>query len=165
MVRLADGDRSAFQPVFSRAHPVLRQFADRMLAGAPEAEDAAQQALLKVFSRAANFDPGRDALSWMFALTAFECRTLRKRRERQAEEHRLPEVLSEGNPESALSELQLLSLAREVLGELRPADAEALRAAWESAPRPALSGAAFRKRVQRAVERLRVAWRFKHGAE
>ena len=61
--RLADGDRAAFDPVFARLWPVLRDLAQRHLPAA-DAEDAAQRALLRLFERASEFDPGRDALAW-----------------------------------------------------------------------------------------------------
>jgi hypothetical protein len=77
MVRLADGDRGAFGPLYDTLWPVLLGFARRALAGSPDAEDAAQTALMKVFSRACDFDPSRDALSWVLGIAAFECRTLR----------------------------------------------------------------------------------------
>src|SRR5690606_17511304 len=40
--RLADGDRSACDPTFELSWPLVSRFAERALAGAPEAEDAAQ---------------------------------------------------------------------------------------------------------------------------
>ena len=53
MCALADGDRSAFDPVFAALWPVLRRFAERALLDPSAGEDAAQSALVKVFSRAA----------------------------------------------------------------------------------------------------------------
>jgi RNA polymerase sigma-70 factor (ECF subfamily) len=61
--RLADGDRAAFRPVFELAWPRVRDVAARMMANAADAEDAAQSALLKLFERAGEFDPARDALA------------------------------------------------------------------------------------------------------
>src|SRR5258706_369094 len=54
--RLADGDRSAFHPVFEYLWPLLRRFAARHL-GPGEADDVAQETLLRVFRRAAALDP------------------------------------------------------------------------------------------------------------
>jgi DNA-directed RNA polymerase specialized sigma24 family protein len=165
MCRLADGDRSAFHPVFSLAHPLLVRFAARMLHGAPEAEDAAQQALLKVFSRAPQFDPTADALTWMLTLTAWECRTARQTRTRRGEHGGVPEGAAPETPESVLAATELLEAARDLVGTLSREDAETLAAAWQGAPRPPIPAATFRKRLQRTVERLRLAWRLKHGAD
>ena len=46
LVRLADGDRSAFDPLYRGTRPLLDSFARRLLPTKDEAEDAAQQALL-----------------------------------------------------------------------------------------------------------------------
>src|SRR6185503_749365 len=85
MARLADGDREAFHPVFVRLWPLLRAFVGRHPPVA-DAEDAAQEALVKVFARAAEFDPARDALSWAFAIAAYEVKTARRKRQRRREE-------------------------------------------------------------------------------
>ena len=85
MVRLADGDRSAFSTVYQALWPVLRAFVARQLP-MPESEDAAQEALLKIFVRASDFDPERDALTWALAIAAFEVRTARKRGLRRRED-------------------------------------------------------------------------------
>jgi len=60
MVRLADGDRSALHPTFEMLWPLLRRFTARHLPHA-EAEDAAQEALVKIFRQAGRFDPARSA--------------------------------------------------------------------------------------------------------
>jgi RNA polymerase sigma factor (sigma-70 family) len=165
MCRLADGDRSAFHPVFVQAYPALLGLARRILRSGTDAEDAAQAALIKVFSRAADFDGVRDALSWMFALTAYECRTLETARRRKKEQPGVPESSAEETPESAFARRELLSAAQELLGALSPEDSALLEAAWRGDPRPSVAGPTFRKRVQRAVGRLRLAWRMKHGAD
>src|SRR5438093_12134333 len=82
MERLADGDRAAFAPVFSLLWPRLRAFAVRF-AGPADGEDAAQAALLKVFSRASEYDRQRDALTWVLAIAFWECRSLRRKRSRE----------------------------------------------------------------------------------
>src|SRR5207249_4174514 len=51
-----------------------------------ECEDAAQEALLKIFRRAAEFEPSRPALAWALGIAAFEIRTARRRRQRRREE-------------------------------------------------------------------------------
>lgn len=163
MCRLVDGDRVAFTEVFALAWPVLRRFAARMLGEGPEADDATQQAMLKVFAQAVDFDPDRDALSWMLALTVFECRTLRRSRSRRRETAEVPEVASAFTPETELMETQLMACAREAVGELRPEDLEALEAARSGRAPEAVAPGTFRKRVQRAIARLRIALRLKHG--
>ena len=85
MVQFADGDRAAFQPLFDALWPVLLTFTSRTLERTADAEDAAQQAMLKVFSRIADFDRGRDGVSWALGIAGYEVMTLRKRRFRALE--------------------------------------------------------------------------------
>src|SRR5260221_6515610 len=77
MARLADGDGSAFHPAFAILWPALRSFAAARLPLA-DAEDAAQEALMKVFAQAARYD-GRDALTWALAIAGYEVLTARRR--------------------------------------------------------------------------------------
>lgn len=164
MERLADGDRTAFRPAFELLWPRLRAFAVRY-AGEPDGEDAAQHALLRVFSRAGDYDGERDPLAWALGIAAWECRTLRRRRGRRREDAgALEEQVDPGlGPEGTAIERDLLAAAEAVIGTLRPLDAATL-ATLAGGPRSA-SGATFRKRLQRAILRFRVAWRTRHGSE
>lgn len=167
MARLADGDRSAFGPVFAVLHPLVVRFCARLLPEGTDAEDAAQAALLKVFTRAADFDASRDALPWVLALAAYECRTWRKARQRRREEAPPDEQVLDAaeGPESRLAGAQLVSALRDVLGDLKPEDAATLAAAMGDTERPDVPPATFRKRLERAMTRLRAAWRTRHGLE
>lgn len=162
MTLLADGDRTAFHPVFDRLWPVMRRFAGRRLAS-PEAEDVAQQALLKIFERAGEFEPALDALSWALGVAAYEIRTARRKTERRREDGAvLDHVAAAGaTPEEHALDEDLRAAVAELIGTLRPADAEALAAVASGARPP---GATFRKRVERALARVRAAWRTKHGS-
>jgi RNA polymerase sigma-70 factor (ECF subfamily) len=155
MRRLAAGDRAAFHPVFETLWPLLRRFAARHLA-APEAEDAAQEALLKIFHRAAAFDPDRSALAWAFGIAAYEVRTARKRRtrRREAPEPAAARADPGRGPEEAAIVSDLEALLRDSLGTLRPEDAETLRL-YARGERAAIAAATFRKRVERALRRLK----------
>jgi RNA polymerase sigma factor (sigma-70 family) len=155
--RLAEGDRTAFRPAFDRLWPLLRALASRMTPD--DSEDAAQLAMVKVFARAADYDPERDAAVWALGIAAWECRTLRKKRSRRREEAPA-ELESHESPESLLIDEQLKQLALELLGTLRPIDSETLLA---MANDERDSTAAFRKRLSRALARFRTAWRTRHG--
>ncbi|MFP2933683.1 RNA polymerase sigma factor, partial [Pyxidicoccus sp. 3LG] len=140
MARLADGDRSAFAPAFGVLHPLVLRFCSRLLTDREDAEDAAQAALLKVFTRASDFDASRDALPWVLSLAAYECRTSRKTRQRRREASPPDEGLPDGTegPESRLVGAQLAVALRDVLEELRPEDAATLAAAMGETERPAV---------------------------
>jgi DNA-directed RNA polymerase specialized sigma24 family protein len=162
MSRLAEGDRSAFEPVFAALWPVLRRFASRALPIAGEADDAAQSSLVKIFARAAEFDSRRDALSWAIGIAAYECRTFRKARSRRREQPMtgVPEAVDWRTPEDAAVDQDLVAAATEVLGGLRVQDVETLLAAARGERDPS---AAFRKRLERAIARFRNGWRARHG--
>lgn len=162
MSRLANGDRSAFEPVFVALLPVLRGFASRALPIAAEADDAAQAALIKIFARAAEFDVRRDALSWAVGIAAYECRTLRKARSRRREQEMssIPESIDWRTPEDAAVDQDLIAAATELLGGLRLQDVETLLAAARGERDPS---ATFRKRLERAIVRFRNQWRARHG--
>ena len=168
MARLADGDRSAFELVYATVCPVLRRFAARAMPNAADAEDVAQNALMKVFSRASEFDPNRDALSWILAIVANECRTARRKSHRRKEDLQGIDSLEplsfadEATPEDRLIMHDLHAAAQDALGTLCADDVDTLRQVLAEA-RP--EGATFRKRVERAMRRLREAWRATHGTE
>ena len=166
MTALAAGDRSAFHTVFAGLWPVLLRFCRHGLRDLDLAQDAAQAALMKLFLHATEFRPEADVVAWALGFAAFECRTARNRGLRRREENdetRLLAIAGVGSsPEDASVEADLRSAAVEVLGSLRPGDAEAIQLAL-AGERPARSPA-FRKRLQRALERLRTAWRQTHGS-
>lgn len=165
VARLADGDRDAFHPVFVRLWPLLRGFVERHLP--PEdAEDAAQEALVKVFARAAEFDPKRDALSWALGIAAYEIKTARRRRQRRRETGGAVAGIEVVDPQAGPEEVAIARERDEALetafSALDPADVATLRA-YIGGALPDVKGPTFRKRVQRALGRLREAWRTSHG--
>jgi RNA polymerase sigma-70 factor (ECF subfamily) len=166
LCRLADGDRAAFRPVFDLAWPRVREVAARMLSDAADAEDAAQSALCKLFERASEFDPARDALAWIVGIVSYECLTLRKKRARRREHggEAVVAAVADGarGAEEALIARELETVALELLGALRPDDRQALRVALFGEGAREVAPATFRKRVERALVRLRAAWR-DHG--
>lgn len=163
LIRLADGDRTAFDPLFEVLWPFLRSFARRLLPDDADADDAAQEALLRVFARAQEFDCSRDAVPWVVAITANECRTLRNRRARRREDELGTAAASESGTTVDSDVRDLESAAVALMGTLSTEDFNTLRAAWFGDPRPDVAAATFRKRVQRATDRLRALWRTRHG--
>jgi RNA polymerase sigma-70 factor (ECF subfamily) len=76
----------------------------------------------------------------------------------------VPETPAPGpTVEESATRADLDRAARAVLVTLPPADVEAILAHVGEALRPALPAATFRKRVERALKRLRRAWSEKHG--
>lgn len=114
----------------------------------------------KILTRASEYDRTRPAAPWALGVAAWECRTLRARtrRRREVPDDDLPQLRAEALAEDELIRRELETAAVAVLQDLSPNDRAALVAAfWEEA-RSAASPAA-RKRRQRALERLRAAFR------
>src|SRR5713101_9596107 len=73
MARLADGDRSAFTPVFQLLWPPTLRLCQGLLKNDADAKDAAQQSMEKILSRASDYDAARPAQPWALAIAAWEC--------------------------------------------------------------------------------------------
>lgn len=164
MNRLADGDRGAFEFVFDHTWPLVHRLAIKMIGVETDAEDIAQQAFIKVFSRAPEFEKGRDALSWILGIAVFECRTLKQKYRRRKENFISEESFndfadSKLSAEDEFLQKNLESCVREIISELSLQDQETILASFGEIARPELSGTTYRKRLQRAMERLKEKWR------
>jgi RNA polymerase sigma-70 factor (ECF subfamily) len=163
MARLADGDRSAFTPVFRALWSPTLRLCMAMLKNDADAHDAAQQSMEKILSRASDYDSTRPALPWAMAIAAWECRTiLRKRiRRRELPEDSADEPMTQATEDDLVSR-NLMRVALEALGQLSASDKETIMATFwgESAT---VGGATFRKRRERALHRLREAFRKIYG--
>ncbi len=162
MARLADGDRSAFDPVFRRLWPAVHRMCSALTISAADADDAAQQAMEKILMRASDYEPGRPALPWALAIAGWECRTLGRQRTRRREVDGQPEHAAEDLPEEELTQRDLVQAALGAMNQLSAADRETLLATfWEQATD--VAGATLRKRRERALTRLREAFRRLYG--
>jgi RNA polymerase sigma factor (sigma-70 family) len=82
LVRFAKGDRLAARTLTLRLAPRCLSLARRMLADAAEAEDVAQEAMLRLWKIAAQWQPGKAQVStWLYRVTTNLCTDrLRRRR-------------------------------------------------------------------------------------
>ena len=158
LARLADGDRGAFGDVFSALLPIVRSFCRKTLVEA-DAEDATQLALEKVFARASSFDRERDALTWALSIAAWEVRTVCTRHRRARISDVDAEPIEGVTPEHAIIRRDLEHALSEALGTLSASDRETIAAILDETG----EGATFRKRKERALTRLRAAWRKLYG--
>lgn len=163
MARLADGDRSVFTEVFRRLWPPTLRLCVSLVKHKADGADAAQQAMVKIFERASDYDRERPALPWALAIAAWECRTLRRWRARRREASAdAPEQAQIVEAEHELVSRDLVRAALSSLGELSELDQETLLATfWEE--EGSASGATIRKRRERALERLRIKFRRLYG--
>jgi len=75
------GDREAFARLVEAYQAPVYNLAYRMLGKAADAEDAAQETFLRVYSRLRGYDPARKFSSWLLSIAAHYCiDRLRRRR-------------------------------------------------------------------------------------
>lgn len=160
IARLAEGDRSAFAPAFETLWPRVRALCLSLLKHPEDADDAAQQAMEKILTRASDYDRSRPAVPWALAIAAWECRTILRRAQRRGEvgTDELANVAGGPVAEEEFIRRELTAAAMDVLQGLSDADRATLVGAYWEAARDAASPA-LRKRRQRALDRLRAAFR------
>ncbi len=166
MVRLSDGDRTAFDVLLDELWPVVRSFAERGVGQGPDAEDVAQEVFFKICSRIAEFDRSRDAVSWAFGIASYEILTHRRRLARRREVYDDPALHRVADPgasqEEALLEREVASAFEQAALALTEEDRLALGLGCGTEPL-ALAAATLRKRKQRARDRFRDLWRRIHA--
>ena len=166
MTAAADGERAAVDPLFHALWPIAVGYATRFLGDAALAEDCAQESLVKLFGQLDRFERERDALTWALTHATWQCRTARRRRERRGEDsvHRAqPDIVVDER--ARLEERELVRAALATLASLPERDRDVIAAVLtdDDELRRALAPATFRKRLERALGRLRTSWRSRHG--
>lgn len=164
MADAADGDRTAIDPLFGELWPIAVAFATRFVGDRALAEDCAQDALVRLFGQLERYERGRDALTWALTLVTWQCRTARRRTQRRNEVPTADDHRSIDGAALAV-ERELVRSALTTLASLAPRDIEVIAAAIadDDELRRRLAPATFRKRLERAVARLRTSWRSRHG--
>jgi len=163
MTAAAEGDRAAIDPLFHALWPLVLGYATRLLGDAATGEDCAQDAMVRLFGQLDRYDRSRDALTWALTHTTWQCRTARRRVQRRGETDELPEGVVDGA--AITEERALVRTALATLASLAPRDRDIIAAAIDESDelRRSLAPATFRKRLERALARLRTSWRSRHG--
>lgn len=145
---------------------VVLAFARKTLREPADAEDVAQEALIKVASRIADYDRSRDGLTWVYAIATFEIRTHLRRLQRRREVASPAENAEPADPMAShidqLIDDEMSAVLTDALGELSDAD-RALLGLGEGRRDEAAAGATIRKRRQRALTKLRSVWSKLYG--
>jgi RNA polymerase sigma-70 factor (ECF subfamily) len=163
--RLADGDRSAFTPLFQRLWEPTLKLCTRLMGSDADGADAAQTAMVRVLERANEYDKARPALPWALGIASWECRTLQTKQTRQRTTP--AEAAPESDGGAAVEEQErrlLLEAAMTAMGTLSPSDQETLLATYWERVTPA-TGATLRQRRARALTRLKDAFRRLYGLD
>ncbi|MGZ5923850.1 MAG: RNA polymerase sigma factor [Rhizomicrobium sp.] len=81
VARVGRGDRSAAQLLMTRHLPKMLALARRMLSDPVEAEDAVQDAFMRLWTHAARWQPGRAKFeTWLYRVTLNKCYDRLRRR-------------------------------------------------------------------------------------
>ncbi len=166
MAAAADGDRAAIDPLFHALWPLVTGYATRFLGDAALAEDCAQDALVRLFGQLDRYDRERDALTWALTQTTWQCRTARRRVQRRGETAAAATAAGGFlDGVELVAERELIRAALATLATLAERDIEVLISSLtgDDELRGALAPATFRKRLERALSRLRTSWRSRHG--
>lgn len=157
MARLSSGDRSAFEPLYRALRSRARRLAV-MRAGEALADDVTQSALLRVFSRASEFTPGKPCLPWFYAIVVNEIRAAQRKNARLVPRDIGEDALvdGDGDAEGQMIERELARAVDLAVESLDADSANAIAAVLGRAPIPACAPATFRKRVSRAYAKLRL---------
>ncbi len=161
-------DRAAFAALFDHFAPRVKSYMQRLGASGEQAEELAQEALLLVWHKAAQFDPARaGAATWVFTI-ARNLRIDALRRERPAEAldaAAIERVADEGPAaDTLLATGEAERALRAALVTLSPDQAELLRLSFfEDSPHSAISAqlslplGTVKSRLRRILAQLRAA--------
>ena len=163
MSAAADGDRAALDPLFAALWPVLVGYARRFVGDHAQAEDVAQDTAVKLFGQLDRYDRERDALTWALTIATWQARTARRSAQRRAEQPHAGDETIDGR--LLVEERELVRAALDALEDLAPRDRDVIAAVLtdDDELRRAVAPATFRKRLERALARLRSSWRSRHG--
>lgn len=159
--RVKARDRAAFTTLMERHLPGLFRYASALAHGAPQAEDAVQEAFATLWRSAESFRGESSLRAWLRTITRNAlARQLRKKADEPADTEPLDELAEHagwGASDSVAARLEDRDLVRRVFDTLSPADRELL---WlvevdglsleEAAVATASSLAATKSRLHRA---------------
>lgn len=122
LARVAEGDEATFARIVGEETPRLLRFAGTILgAGAPEAEEVAQEALIRLWRQAETWRPEGRISTWLHRVTYRLCIDVLRRRRPDVDIDLVEDAIADESPEPE---------ARLIVAE----DARALRAAVDSLP-------------------------------
>ncbi len=171
-VRIALGDRSAFEAVYQRYGSTVRALARRMV-GAADADDVLQEVFSTLWEKAGQFDPARGRFEpWFMTIARRHCIQVLRRRGRLAQVAASDalEMMLLGRPDGAPGPEQTAAfheqsqLLRHALGTLPDEQRRVLLLAYfggMSQPEIAVATGSplgtVKRRVQLGMQKLRVA--------
>lgn len=119
VARVGRGDRAAVQALMARHLPKMLSLARRMLSDRTEAEDAVQEAFLKLWTHAARWRPGPAKFeTWLYRVTLNQCYDRLRRKPVLGLEAAAEIADAAPGPEAALENAALAAEVEAALAEL-----------------------------------------------
>ena len=126
LARVARGEEAAARLLVAAKLPRLLALALRLLRDRAEAEDVAQEALLRAWRQAGRWEPRAQFDTWLHTVVLNLCRD-RLRRARATTDERAPEPVDPSlNPEAALAEAERGASVEQAIAALPERQREAL---------------------------------------
>jgi len=160
----AHGDRAAFADLFDRFAPRIRAYYLRGGCPAAHADELVQEAMLAVWRKAGQFDPGRaNAAAWIYAIARnLRIDALRRRQEPTVEVEAPDRASEEPGPDERLCGAQAALILRQALQDLPPEQVQVIRAAYfDDLPHSEIAAAlglplgTVKSRLRLGLQRLR----------
>lgn len=170
--RAQQGDRASFALLVESYYPRALRFALQMLGNREDAEEAVQDAFIRVHDHLARFRDDAPFDPWFFRILGNRCRTLAEKRKRQGAVIDYSVPLPDAASDSETNDVPDEAITREVYRALADLPAEQREAFLlrhvndmdyeEMTIVTGARGSTLRMRVKRAVDALRV--RLREGA-
>lgn len=157
------GDSAAFVTLVDRHSPACLRYARRMLGSREDAEDATQEAMVRVHRALARYDGRTSFRTWLMSILVNRCRTALVQRHHRTLRVVLDEAALDRAAAVEESDLGLRDAIERALARLEPAQREAFLLKHveqltyeEMAEATGVGVSALKMRVQRACDRLQV---------
>lgn len=127
MLKVRSGDEAAFRSIFERHAPRLVAFADRFFHNRALAEEAAQEAFLRVWRARGQYRPEAKFTTWLYTIATRVClKQLRKARSRVAVAEEVESLPGGQDPHQAAMAKRQLERLQVALDRLPPKTRAAL---------------------------------------
>ena len=119
VARTGRGDRAAAQALIARHLPKMMTLARRMLGEAGEAEEAVQEAFLRLWTHAARWRPGAARFeTWLYRVTLNQCYDRLRKRPTASLEEAAEIADAAADPEEALDDKELSEVVAQAIAAL-----------------------------------------------
>lgn len=131
MLRFQNGDESAFREIVEQHKLSVLNLCYRFVGNREDAEDIAQDVFIRILKAAPRYKPNASLSTWIYRITVNVCLNFNRRKKilnffslnhqyesGQTAEDRLPELMSEEQPDSELEKKELQKIVQDAIQSL-----------------------------------------------